>query len=166
VIPLKAPHPQRAPQWRERISRQVMRASKLQPPAVEGTLTRMVGLALEATGCQAAVGDICDLLAADGSRVEAEVVGFAGERLLLMPTSDVQGLAPSARVIPRRRAGTVKVGPGMLGRIIDGTGTPLDGLGPITGDDSARRRASPSIHCRDARSSSRSTWACARSTRC
>jgi flagellum-specific ATP synthase len=138
MIPQGAMSPQRAPQWRERLARKVASAQKLQPPAVEGTLTRMVGLALEATGCQAAVGDICDLLAADGTRVEAEVVGFSGERLLLMPTSDVQGLAPSARVIPRRRAGTVKVGPGMLGRIIDGTGAPLDGLGPIHGDDSAR----------------------------
>jgi flagellum-specific ATP synthase len=138
MIPRGAPQAARAPQWRERLARQVSRAQKLQPPAVEGTLTRMVGLALEATGCQAAVGDICDLLAADGARVEAEVVGFAGERLLLMPTSDMQGLAPSARVIPRRRAGAVKVGPGMLGRIIDGTGSPLDGLGPIVGDESAR----------------------------
>src|SRR5688572_5673293 len=132
------PQAQRAALWRERLARQVARAQKLQPPAVEGTLTRMVGLALEATGCQAAVGDICDLLAVDGSRVEAEVVGFAGERLLLMPTTDMQGLAPSARVIPRQRAGTVKVGPGMLGRIVDGAGQPLDGLGPIVGDESAR----------------------------
>src|SRR5687768_12067732 len=126
---------QRAGLWRDRLALQTTRATKLLPPAVEGTLTRMVGLALEATGCQAAVGDICDLLAVDGSRVEAEVVGFTGERLLLMPTSDMQGLAPSARVIPRQRAGTVKVGPGMLGRIVDGTGAPLDGLGPLVGDD-------------------------------
>src|SRR5687768_18093328 len=126
---------QRAGLWRDRLALQATRATKLLPPAVEGTLTRMVGLALEATGCQAAVGDICDLLAVDGSRVEAEVVGFTGERLLLMPTSDMQGLAPSARVIPRQRAGTVKVGPGMLGRIVDGTGAPLDGLGPLVGDD-------------------------------
>src|SRR5215203_2594663 len=118
----------RAGMWRERLALQTKRAQALLPPAVEGTLTRMVGLALEATGCQAAVG----------SRVEAEVVGFGGERLLLMPTSDVQGLAPSARVIPRQRAGTVKVGPGMLGRIIDGTGSPLDGLGPLVGDDRVR----------------------------
>ena len=133
------PQPQltvnRSGMWRERLALQTKRAQGLLPPAVEGTLTRMVGLALEATGCQAAVGDICDLLAADGSRVEAEVVGFSGERLLLMPTSDMQGLAPTARVIPRQRAGSVKVGPGMLGRIVDGTGSPLDGLGPLVGDD-------------------------------
>ena len=61
----------------------------------------MVGLALEASGCQAAVGDVCDLISSDGSRCEAEVVGFSGDKLLLMPTGDVHGLAPSARVIPR-----------------------------------------------------------------
>jgi flagellum-specific ATP synthase len=132
------PQAQRAALWRERLARQVVRAQALPPPAVEGSLTRMVGLALEATGCQAAVGDICDLLSVDGTRVEAEVVGFGGERLFLMPTSDVHGLAPSARVVPRQRAGAVPVGPAMLGRIIDGTGAPLDGLGPISCEANAR----------------------------
>jgi flagellum-specific ATP synthase len=117
--------------WRERMARQVARAAALPSPPVEGSLTRMVGLTLEASGCQAAVGDVCDLLNGDGSKVEAEVVGFAGDKLFLMPTGEVHGLAPSARVIPRQRAGSVGVGPGLLGRIIGGTGEPLDGLGPI-----------------------------------
>src|SRR6186713_1921922 len=125
----------RARGWAERMARQVNRAAQMPPPPVEGSLTRMVGLALEASGCQAAVGDVCDLLNGDGSRVEAEVVGFAGDKLFLMPTGEVHGLAPAARVVPRQRAGTVGVGPGLLGRIIDGTGAPLDGLGPLNGDD-------------------------------
>jgi flagellum-specific ATP synthase len=124
--------------WSRALARQRQRINLLAPPPVEGSLTRMVGLALEASGCQAAVGDICDLLSADGHRVEAEVVGFAGERLLLMPTTDVHGLAPSARVIPRQRAGVVRIGPEILGRIVDGTGAPLDGLGPIAGDAPVR----------------------------
>jgi flagellum-specific ATP synthase len=122
---------QRALRWRERMARQVARAQDLPAPPVEGSLTRMVGLALEASGCQAAVGDVCDLISGDGARVESEVVGFAGDKLFLMPTGEVHGLAPSARVVPRQRAGSVGVGPALLGRIIDGTGTPLDGLGPI-----------------------------------
>src|SRR6185503_13736878 len=126
---------QRAVGWAERMSRQVARASQLPSPPVEGSLTRMVGLALEASGCQAAVGDVCDLLNGDGSRVEAEVVGFAGDKLFLMPTAEVHGLAPAARVVPRQRAGSVQVGPGLLGRVIDGNGVPLDGLGPIQSDD-------------------------------
>jgi flagellum-specific ATP synthase len=126
---------QKAVAWRERMARQVARAAALPSPAVEGSLTRMVGLALEASGCQAAVGDVCDLLNGDGTRVEAEVVGFADDKLFLMPTGEVHGLAPSARVIPRQRAGSVGVGPGLLGRIIDGTGAPLDGLGPIQANE-------------------------------
>ena len=114
---------------------QVARAANLPSPPVEGSLTRMVGLALEASGCQAAVGDVCDLISSDGSRCEAEVVGFSGDKLLMMPTGDMHGLAPSARVIPRQRAGSVRVGPGLLGRIIDGAGAPLDGLGPLNGDE-------------------------------
>jgi len=129
---------QRAQGWTERMSRQVTRAQQLPSPPVEGSLTRMVGLALEASGCQAAVGDVCDLLNGDGTRVEAEVVGFAGDKLFLMPTGEVHGLAPAARVVPRQRAGSVRVGPGLLGRIIDGTGTPLDGLGPLNVDESAK----------------------------
>jgi flagellum-specific ATP synthase len=128
----------KAATWRARMARQVARAAALPSPAVEGSLTRMVGLTLEASGCQAAVGDVCDLLNGDGSKVEAEVVGFAGDKLFLMPTGEVHGLAPSARVVPRQRAGSVGVGPGLLGRIVDGTGAPLDGLGPIEASERVR----------------------------
>jgi flagellum-specific ATP synthase len=109
-------------------------ASQLDAPVplvVEGRLTRMVGLTLEATGCQAAVGDRCRLVPGHGASSEAEVVGFSGERLLLMPTGDLHGLEPATRVIPTLRSGTVPVGEGMLGRVIDGAGQPLDGLGPL-----------------------------------
>ena len=73
-------------------------SSSCAPPPVEGVLTRMVGLTLEAAGCQAAVGDRCDVLGNDGARIEAEVVGFSGDRLYLMPTGDIHGLKPNARV--------------------------------------------------------------------
>src|SRR5690242_7751980 len=128
----------KAANWRERMARQVARAAALPSPPVEGSLTRMVGLALEASGCQAAVGDVCDLMNGDGSKVEAEVVGFAGDKLYLMPTGEVHGLAPAARVIPKQRAGSVHVGPGLLGRVVDGNGVPLDGLGPIQVDERAK----------------------------
>lgn len=115
--------------WREQLARGLRSVQALPPPPVEGHLTRMVGLTLEAKGCQAAVGDRCEVVAGDGTRVDAEVVGFAGDRLFLMPTGDIHGLKPSARVIPRSGAGTVRVGPELLGRVIDGAGNPLDGRG-------------------------------------
>src|ERR1044071_9834982 len=121
----------RSPTLASLLERHARRVEQLPPPPVEGVLTRMVGLTLEAAGCQAAVGDRCDVLTSDGTRVEAEVVGFAADRLYLMPTSDVHGLKPNARVVPRSGAEMVAVGPELLGRVIDGSGAPLDGLGPI-----------------------------------
>ena len=67
---------------------------------VSGLLRRTVGLTLEAEGCSAPVGTQCDVIGNDGHRVSAEVVGFAGDRLFLMPTTNVHGVAPTARVIP------------------------------------------------------------------
>ena len=107
------------------------RLNELPPPAVAGRLTRMVGLTLEASGCQAAVGDRCEIVTADRMQVDAEVVGFAGDSLFLMPTGDIHGLKPGARVLPRRGTGTVGVGPALLGRVVDGACAPLDGRGPI-----------------------------------
>ncbi|NLG75345.1 MAG: flagellum-specific ATP synthase FliI, partial [Xanthomonadaceae bacterium] len=121
----------RAARWSEQLQRYAQRAELIQPPPVEGVLTRMIGLTLEAAGCQAAVGDRCDVLASDGGSVEAEVVGFSGDRLFLMPTGDIHGLKPNARVVPRIGAEMAIVGERLLGRIIDGAGVPLDGRGPL-----------------------------------
>jgi flagellum-specific ATP synthase len=115
----------------------------LPPPPVEGQLTRMVGLTLEALGCQAAVGDRCEVVAGDGAKLDAEVVGFSGGRLFLMPTGDIHGLRPSARVIPRPGEGAVRVGPELLGRIIDGAGEPLDGRGSLNCEDRTRLTGVP-----------------------
>jgi flagellum-specific ATP synthase len=133
----------RGAQWSTRLSRYVRRAERVLPPPVEGSLTRMIGLTLEASGCQAAVGDRCEVVASDGQRVEAEVVGFAQDKLFLMPTSDLHGVQPSARVIPMQRAGSVPVGPQLLGRIVDGGCKPLDGLGPLQCEDSVRLTGVP-----------------------
>jgi len=100
-------------------------------PRVEGMLTRMVGLTLEAAGCQAPIGARCDVVTPGGQKVETEVVGFSGEKLYLMPTSDIRGLVPNSRVIPTSHSSGVKVGPELLGRVVDGRGRPLDGKGPI-----------------------------------
>ncbi len=98
---------------------------------VEGTLSRMVGLTLEATGVRAAIGAQCDVLSASGQRMGAEVVGFGGETLYLMPTGDLQGLEQDARVIPTGKVGEAHVGDELLGRVVDGAGEPLDGKGPL-----------------------------------
>ena len=121
--------PARPALWQERLARMIQRVEDTPPPPVQGVLTRMVGLTLEAIGCQASIGDLCQLAGRDGSLIEAEVVGFAGGRIFLMPTGDSHGLAPNARVTPRAGAGTIPVGAALLGRIIDGAAQPLDGFG-------------------------------------
>ena len=113
-----------------------LRARAANPPAlprlsVEGKLTRIVGLTLEAVGCSAAIGTRCAVMNPDGWAIEAEVVGFAGERLYLMPTGSIQGLVPGARVLPKSRVYRVPVDDALLGRILDGRGEPLDGRGKL-----------------------------------
>src|SRR6202142_2641193 len=98
---------------------------------VEGTLSRMVGMTLEAIGCEAAVGGRCLVDTAEGKQVEAEGVGFSGEKLFLMPTGDIRGIMPGARVIPTRSVSSVAVGNELLGRVLDGAGRPLDGMGEL-----------------------------------
>lgn len=102
----------------------------------EGVLRRAVGLTLEAVGCEAPLGATCRVEVADGGWVDAEVVGFAGERTYLMPSAELHGLLPNARVVPLRRRGRVVVGEGLLGRVIDSDGAPLDGKGAIRGEGS------------------------------
>jgi flagellum-specific ATP synthase len=124
-----------ATRWLSRLRPYLERAEVAPRLVVEGKLTRMVGLTLEAVGCQAAIGDRCRIAGPAGTTVEAEVVGFAGDRLFLMPIGNIRGLAPNARVIPVGHGGEVGVGAGLLGRVLDGTGTPLDGKGRITVQD-------------------------------
>src|SRR5438445_10082634 len=70
------------------------------PFHLTGSLTRVTGLVMEAVGLKLAVGSGCTVLLPNGNSVEAEVVGFHGERLYLMPTNDVFGLTPGAKVVP------------------------------------------------------------------
>ena len=101
------------------------------PPRVDGKLSRLVGQTLEAVGCEAAVGDRCLVTRANGESLLADVVGFEGNRLFLMPSHAPQGLAPNARVTPLGGKGDVGVGFGLLGRVLNGAGKALDGLGPL-----------------------------------
>jgi flagellum-specific ATP synthase len=127
---LPGPHPDRNLERALRLGGYTERALDGAPkPVVEGMLRRTVGLAMEAEGCHAELGGRCDIVAADGRRVETEVVGFSGERLFLMPITNVRGVLPNARVIPVPGTQEVVVGDELLGRVLDGRGNPLDGRG-------------------------------------
>jgi len=123
------------------------------PIASSGRLTRVSGLVMEAVGLRLPVGSQCQIQIPGGQSIEAEVAGFSGDRLFIMPATDIYGVMPGARVIPdnpmaaqpprlgmryvlRRRAQDrvrqVPVGERLLGRVLDGAGRPLDGLGPLS----------------------------------
>ncbi|MDR3220672.1 MAG: flagellar protein export ATPase FliI [Candidatus Accumulibacter sp.] len=124
------------------------------PLLASGHLTRINGLVMEAAGLKLPLGSSCRIVPAGGSPIEAEVVGFSGERLFLMPTEDVYGLSPGARVLalktqatppkvgqpaPTRRravdrAKLLPVDATLLGRVVDGAGRPLDRNGPVLAD--------------------------------
>ena len=99
---------------------------------VEGRVTRVAGLTIEASGLPLPVGALVELEGKAGP-VQAEVVGFADGRTRLMPLHDLVGVAPGALALPRSGSIQVPAGPGVLGRVLDGLGTPLDDLGPIEG---------------------------------
>ncbi len=98
---------------------------------VEGRLTRMVGMTLEAVGCNVNIGERCYLETNTGQLEEAEVVGFSEDKIYLMPIGNIHGLGPGARVIPTNRAAEIPVGNALLGRVLNGQGLPIDGKGPI-----------------------------------
>ena len=123
------------------------------PIASSGRLTRVSGLVMEAVGLRLPVGSQCHIQIPGGQSIEAEVAGFAGDRLFIMPATDIYGVMPGARVIPdnpmaaqpprlglryipRRRAQDrvrqVPVGERLLGRVLDGAGRPLDGMGSLS----------------------------------
>lgn len=129
--PTPTPAAERSGIWLQRLQAYRQRLKEPPPPLVEGKLSRMVGLTLEAVGCRAATGATCFIEASHGKPIEAEVVGFADERLFLMPIGELEGLEQDCRVIPTGGSGKAKVGMGLLGRVLDGTGAPLDNHGPI-----------------------------------
>jgi flagellum-specific ATP synthase len=134
MIRRAVPDPEHGARWAGRLAVYRERLKERPELVVEGKLNRMVGLTLEAVGCRAPVGARCIVRTPHGKGVEAEVVGFSGERIFLMPTGDIQGLEPDCRVIPLTQASTAKVGAGLLGRVLDGAGKPLDGKGPLLTD--------------------------------
>jgi flagellum-specific ATP synthase len=140
-----------APRWQAFLSDAQKRVRSGNKLAVRGTLTRLTGLVLEAVGIRVPVGSQCLVTMKAQAPVLAEVVGFSNDRAFLMPAGDVHGLSSGATVEPapayvavprlgeRRQKDRVfgegvlrlPLGDGLLGRVVDAQGTPMDYLGPI-----------------------------------
>ena len=148
----RAAPPERSEKWQRYFSDMRTQAAEPQPLQAQGLLVRVAGLVLEAAGLRLPVGSVCEVRMPGQASVLAEVVGFSGDRAYLMPTGDVHGLVSGARVVPRSwpvappRLGAPRhpwrryedrtlhlpVGDGLLGRVVDAHGVPMDRLGPLT----------------------------------
>ncbi len=97
-----------------------------------GTVSEVVGLVIEGRGPAASIGEMCDIYPDFASTpIRAEVVGFKGRHLLLMPLGDMQGVHPGSLIVGRREKAMVEVTPYLQGRVLDGLGNPIDGKGPL-----------------------------------
>lgn len=98
-----------------------------------GKIIQVIGLVIESQGPNVSIGELCYV----NSRFEgvepipAEVVGFRDGHVLLMPVGEMQGIGPGCEVISAQRVLEVKVGPQLLGRVLDGLGEPMDDKGPL-----------------------------------
>jgi flagellum-specific ATP synthase len=97
-----------------------------------GRVTRVVGLVIEAAGLDVGLSELCRITSlSEEKSVLAEVVGFHERGVLLMPLGDIDGLHPGSSVTPMGRSFGADVGPGLLGRVLNGLGHPIDGKGRI-----------------------------------
>lgn len=120
------------------------RLAHAEPLPVTGRVVRTIGLVIESQGPRARVGDLCELNGDTGEPVvPVEVVGFREGLLLTVPLAGTHGVRAGARLVARGLTATVPVGDGLLGRVIDGLGAPIDGRGPLDVSDRVQLRPAP-----------------------
>ncbi|MBI3078202.1 MAG: FliI/YscN family ATPase [Deltaproteobacteria bacterium] len=108
------------------------RMGEVVPIRVHGKVTQVVGLVIEGHGPGTSVGGICEIYPKDGhGPVRSEVVGFREGKVLLMPLADLRGIAPGCPIVARDSQAMLRAGRGLLGRVVNGLGEPIDGQGPI-----------------------------------
>jgi len=101
---------------------------------VHGRITEAVGMLIRAIVPQVKMGEMC-LIKRAGEPLAAEVVGFTKDEVILSPMGDMKGIGPSSEVIPMRLPMHIKVGPQLLGRVLNGLGQPIDGKGPLRAEE-------------------------------
>ena len=107
----------------------LMLGSLESPAAIPfGSVSKIVGMTIEATGLMVSLGTICLIETSSGLEVEAQVVGFKEDAILLMPFEGTQGMESGARVRQKNQSDVATVGYEALGRVLDARGEPLDGM--------------------------------------
>ncbi|MGI6185240.1 MAG: flagellar protein export ATPase FliI [Brevibacillus sp.] len=102
----------------------------IDPVRVNGKVTQVVGLTIESQGPEVKLGEICQIFPQSGEPIIAEVVGFRDNKVLLMPLGELTSIGPGSDVVATGSALSVKVGPEILGKVLDGLGRPLQGSIP------------------------------------
>lgn len=103
-----------------------------------GKITQVIGQLMMGFIPAATIGSVCEVFPSQGfPKFLAEVVGFRDRNVLLMPLGEMRGVGLGSRIVLQRQIATIKVGPQLLGRVINGLGEPLDGLGEIDTHDEA-----------------------------
>lgn len=112
---------------------------------VNGRVVEVVGLVIEARGPDVQIGDLCEVRLRNREResLPCEVVGFRGDRVLLMPLGDLHRVGPGSDVFSTGRSLGVRVGRGLLGRVLNGLGEPMDDRGPVPATDYYPLHAEP-----------------------
>jgi flagellum-specific ATP synthase len=105
-----------------------------EPLRVYGRIDEITGIIIKASGLRVSIGEACRIFT-DSAVIDAEVVGFRDGKVLLMAIGELAGIKPGSRVLPAGKTVSVKVGPQLIGRIIDDRGNPIDGKGPLKGED-------------------------------
>jgi flagellum-specific ATP synthase len=135
------PATHRAPLPSDDLVRRIAEVPRL---AEYGRVTRVVGLVIEAAGLDVGLGELCRVTSlADDRSMLAEVVGFHERGVLLMPLGELDGLHPGSIVRALGRSFGVDVGPGLLGRILNGLGHPIDGKGKLQVEERVPLSAEP-----------------------
>jgi flagellum-specific ATP synthase len=97
-----------------------------------GVVRRVTGLVIESEGPETSIGQVCSITSDRSTeKIEAQVIGFRENVVLLMALNSIHLIHPGCKVISRRNSNEVPFGPSLLGRIIDGMGRPIDGKGPL-----------------------------------
>src|SRR5215469_6509034 len=96
-----------------------------------GEVTEMVGLLIASRGPVVSIGDFCEICTSSGRTIRSQVIGFRNDRVLSLPLEEMDGLQLGDRVIARKEDALLGVGPGLLGRVLDGFGRPIDEGPPL-----------------------------------
>lgn len=115
----------------ERLKSYMEKIASLQPYKLMGRVDKVIGLVVESFGPPVSIGQLCYIHMQSGKRILTEVVGFRGKKVLLMPLEETVGIEPGSVVTLRDEPYAIPVGRELLGRVLDGTGNPMDGKGAL-----------------------------------